>query len=186
MSFLLDGSRRAAKNSRKMMMSHATPFVVVVACFASLVQAQVVSFDTKRCQSGEFRQLGEAYVAFCDGYENGDAACTVWSGARKQSSDACLSGALMRSQMRIREEKSAPPVAKPAATAKAPDRPSPDVCRRTMLAGERYRTWRWGRRDRSVCVVCEPTVRDGGAVRVVDGFESVRVTGLIQHVKRVA
>ena len=25
------------------------------------------------------------------------------------------------------------------------------VCRRTMLAGERYRTWRWGRRDRSVC-----------------------------------
>lgn len=60
------------------------------------------------------------------------------------------------------------------------------VCRRTLLAGERFRTWRWGRRDRAVCVVCEPTVRDGGAVRVVDAFESVRVTGLIQHVKRVA
>jgi hypothetical protein len=60
------------------------------------------------------------------------------------------------------------------------------VCRRTMLAGERYRTWRWGRRDRTVCVVCEPTVREQGAVRVVDAFERVRVTGLIQHVKRVA
>ena len=55
-----------------------------------------------------------------------------------------------------------------------------------MLAGERYRTWRWDRRDRSVCLVCEPAVRDSGAVRVVDDFESVRVTGLIQHVKRVA
>ena len=60
------------------------------------------------------------------------------------------------------------------------------VCRRTLLAGERFRTWRLGRRDRTVCVVCEPTVRDGGAVRVVDAFERVRVTGLIQHVKRVA
>jgi hypothetical protein len=60
------------------------------------------------------------------------------------------------------------------------------ACRRTLLAGERYRTWRWGRRDRTVCAVCEPMVRDAGAVRVVDGFESVRVTGLVQHVKRVA
>jgi hypothetical protein len=55
-----------------------------------------------------------------------------------------------------------------------------------MLAGERYRTWRWGRRDRTVCVPCEPLVRSAGAVRVVDAFERVRVTGLIQHVKRVA
>jgi hypothetical protein len=60
------------------------------------------------------------------------------------------------------------------------------VCRRTMLAGERYRTWRWSRRDRTVCVVCEPAARENGAIRVVDAFESVRVTGLIQHVKRVA
>lgn len=60
------------------------------------------------------------------------------------------------------------------------------VCRRTLLAGERYRTWRWGRRDRSVCVVCEPVAREGGAIRVVDTYEHVRVTGLIQHVKRVA
>jgi hypothetical protein len=60
------------------------------------------------------------------------------------------------------------------------------ACRRTLLAGERYRTWRWGRRDRTVCAVCEPGVRDAGGVRVVDAYESVRVTGLIQHVKRVA
>jgi hypothetical protein len=60
------------------------------------------------------------------------------------------------------------------------------VCRRTLLAGERYRTWRWGRRDRSVCAVCEPVVHEAGGVRVVDAYESVRVTGLIQHVKRVA
>ena len=60
------------------------------------------------------------------------------------------------------------------------------VCRRTLLAGERYRTWRFGRRDRTVCVVCEPVVRDAGAVRVVDAYEQVRVTGLHQHVKRVA
>ena len=60
------------------------------------------------------------------------------------------------------------------------------VCRRTLLAGERYRTWRWGRRDRTVCVVCEPDVRAAGGVRVVDAYERVRVSGLIQHVKRVA
>jgi hypothetical protein len=60
------------------------------------------------------------------------------------------------------------------------------VCRRTLLAGERYRTWRWARRDQTVCVVCEPAARDAGAVRVVDGFEQVRVGGLTQHVRRVA
>jgi hypothetical protein len=60
------------------------------------------------------------------------------------------------------------------------------VCRRTMLAGERYRVWRFQRRDRTVCVPCEPALRAAGAVRVVDAYERVRVTGLIQHVKRVA
>jgi hypothetical protein len=60
------------------------------------------------------------------------------------------------------------------------------VCRRTLLAGERYRTWRWGRRDHTVCVVCEPEVREAGAVRIVDAFERVRVAGLIQNVRRVA
>jgi hypothetical protein len=60
------------------------------------------------------------------------------------------------------------------------------ACRRTLLAGERYRTWRFGRRDRVVCAVCEPDVRRAGAVRVVEAFEHVRVGGLVQHVKRVA
>lgn len=60
------------------------------------------------------------------------------------------------------------------------------VCRRTLLAGERYRTWRWQRRDQTVCVVCEPSARDAGAVRVVDGWEHVRATGLTQTVRRVA
>lgn len=55
-----------------------------------------------------------------------------------------------------------------------------------MLAGERYRVWRWGRRDRTVCAVCEPEVQAAGAVRVVEAYESVRVGGLTQTVKRVA
>jgi hypothetical protein len=60
------------------------------------------------------------------------------------------------------------------------------ICRRTLLAGERYRTWRWARRDQTVCVVCEPAARDNGAVRVVDAFERVRADGLTQNVRRVA
>jgi hypothetical protein len=60
------------------------------------------------------------------------------------------------------------------------------VCRRTLLAGERYRTWRWGRRDQTVCVVCEPSARERGAVRVVDAFEHVRADGLTPNVRRVA
>jgi hypothetical protein len=60
------------------------------------------------------------------------------------------------------------------------------VCRRTLLAGERYRTWRWRRRDRTVCVVCEPDVRAAGAVRIGEDYERVRVGGLTQHVRRVA
>jgi hypothetical protein len=60
------------------------------------------------------------------------------------------------------------------------------VCRRSLLAGERYRTWRARRRDQTVCVVCEPVVRELGWVRVVDAFEQVRVTGLTQTVRRVA
>jgi len=60
------------------------------------------------------------------------------------------------------------------------------VCRRTLLAGERYRTWRWARRDRTVCAVCEPEARRAGWIRVVEGFERVRVTGLTQTVRRVA
>ena len=60
------------------------------------------------------------------------------------------------------------------------------VCRRTLLAGERYRTWRWERRDQAVCVVCEPMVHEACAVRVVDAYESVRATGLTRTVRRVA
>ena len=60
------------------------------------------------------------------------------------------------------------------------------VCRRTLLAGERYRTWRWRRRDQAVCVVCEPAVRNAGAIRVVDTYEHVRVGGPTRHVRRVA
>jgi len=60
------------------------------------------------------------------------------------------------------------------------------VCRRNLLAGERYRTWRWARRDQTVCVVCEPFVHEAGAVRVVDAYERVRATGLTQTVRRVA
>jgi hypothetical protein len=60
------------------------------------------------------------------------------------------------------------------------------ACRRTMLAGERYRTWRWAGRDRAVCAVCEPEARQRGAIRVVDTYEHVRVGGLTRHVRRVA
>jgi hypothetical protein len=60
------------------------------------------------------------------------------------------------------------------------------ICRRTLLAGERYRTGRWARRDQTVCVVCEPVARDGGAVRVVDTYERVQAGGLSRHVRRVA
>jgi hypothetical protein len=60
------------------------------------------------------------------------------------------------------------------------------VCRRGLLAGERYRTWRMRQRDQIVCAVCEPTVEEAGWVRVVDGYEQVRVTGLTRTVRRVA
>lgn len=60
------------------------------------------------------------------------------------------------------------------------------VCRRTLLAGERYRIWRWDRRDQPVCVVCEPIADAAGWLRVVDAYERVRVTGLTQTVRRVA
>ena len=60
------------------------------------------------------------------------------------------------------------------------------VCRRTLLAGERYRTWRWARRDQTVCVVCEPTAARAGAVRVIDAYERVHVGGLTRNARRVA
>jgi hypothetical protein len=60
------------------------------------------------------------------------------------------------------------------------------ICRRTLLAGERYRIWRWSRRDQTVCIVCEPAAHDAGAIRLVDGYERVQAGGLSQHVRRVA
>jgi hypothetical protein len=60
------------------------------------------------------------------------------------------------------------------------------VCRRGLLAGERFRTWRGARRDQPVCAVCEPVARELGWVRVVDAYERVRVTGLTPTVRRVA
>jgi hypothetical protein len=60
------------------------------------------------------------------------------------------------------------------------------VCRRTLLAGERFRTWRGDRRDQPVCVICEPAAQEAGWVRVVDAHEVVRVGGLSQSVRRVA
>jgi hypothetical protein len=60
------------------------------------------------------------------------------------------------------------------------------VCRRSLLAGERYRTWRYAQRDHLVCAVCEPDARGEGWIRVVDTWESVRATGLVQTVRRVA
>jgi hypothetical protein len=60
------------------------------------------------------------------------------------------------------------------------------VCRRSLLAGERFRVWRGNRRERTVCVVCEPRARAAGWLRTVDAYERVRVTGLTQSVRRVA
>jgi hypothetical protein len=60
------------------------------------------------------------------------------------------------------------------------------LCRRTLLAGERYRIWRGERRDQAVCVPCEPAAQRVGWVRTVDGFERVTVTGLTGTVRRVA
>jgi hypothetical protein len=60
------------------------------------------------------------------------------------------------------------------------------VCRRNLLAGERFRRWRAARRDRTVCVVCEPVARETGWLRVVDDFERVSANGLSGTVRRVA
>ncbi|HEY3184268.1 MAG TPA: hypothetical protein VGJ77_15620 [Gaiellaceae bacterium] len=60
------------------------------------------------------------------------------------------------------------------------------VCRRSLLAGERFRIWRGERRDQTVCVVCEPAARDAGWLRVADAFERVSANGLTGTVRRVA
>ncbi|HEV2592107.1 MAG TPA: hypothetical protein VGU02_09460 [Gaiellaceae bacterium] len=59
------------------------------------------------------------------------------------------------------------------------------VCRRSLLAGERFRTWRYARRDANVCTVCEPVARGEGWIPVL-AYERVRVDGLTPNVRRVA
>lgn len=98
-------------------------------------QGQVASFDTKRCEGTDFRSLPEGYAAFCTGYRNGREACQPKPLERKEVTDACLSGATLHSQSRIRDYVEGPPARtasrSPAPTAVA--RPSPEVCRRTMV-----------------------------------------------------
>jgi hypothetical protein len=60
------------------------------------------------------------------------------------------------------------------------------VCRRSLLAGERFRVWRADRRDRVVCGVCEPAALRAGWLRLAGGFERVSATGLTGTVRRVA
>lgn len=60
------------------------------------------------------------------------------------------------------------------------------VCRRSLLAGERFRSWRGNRRDRTVCAVCEPKAREAGWLRVASDHERVGVMGLRPTVRRVA
>jgi hypothetical protein len=60
------------------------------------------------------------------------------------------------------------------------------VCRRNLLAGERFRRWRWAGRDSTVCVVCEPAVRKAGWIPLAERYERQSVNGLSGTVKRVA
>ena len=39
------------------------------------------------------------------------------------------------------------------------------LCRRNLLAGERFRPWRYAGRDATVCVICEPWARRAGMNR---------------------
>ena len=60
------------------------------------------------------------------------------------------------------------------------------VCRRTLLTGERYRRWRFAGRDATVCVVCEPSVRGSGWVPLAERYDRVSANGLTGSVRRVA
>ena len=60
------------------------------------------------------------------------------------------------------------------------------MCRRNLLAGERYRRWRYAGRDATVCVVCEPEVIRAGWVPLAERYERVRANGLSGPVRRVA
>jgi hypothetical protein len=60
------------------------------------------------------------------------------------------------------------------------------VCRRNLLAGERFRRWRWAGRDSTVCAICEPEVRSAGWIPLAERDERVTVNGLSGSVRRVA
>lgn len=94
-------------------------------------EGQVMSFDTKRCDRGDFRYFGDTYAAFCNGYRNGRPACEPRPLERREVTDACLAGSSLHSQSRIRDYVEGPVAARPVAL--PPARPSPDVCRRTLL-----------------------------------------------------
>jgi hypothetical protein len=60
------------------------------------------------------------------------------------------------------------------------------VCRRTLLTGESFRTWRAHRRDQTVCAPCEPAALRDGWLRLERPLETVNANGLLQTVRRVA
>ena len=60
------------------------------------------------------------------------------------------------------------------------------VCRRNLLAGERFRRWRYAGRDATVCVVCEPKVIANGWIPLAERYERVTANGLSNTVRRVA
>ena len=60
------------------------------------------------------------------------------------------------------------------------------VCRRNLLAGERFRRWRRAGRDAAVCAICEPVARDAGWIQLAERDERVTVNGLSGSVRRVA
>ena len=61
------------------------------------------------------------------------------------------------------------------------------LCRRTLLAGERYRAYRGERlREHLICPLCEEDALRRRWIRLDRPIEIVRATGLSQTVRRVA
>jgi hypothetical protein len=63
------------------------------------------------------------------------------------------------------------------------------LCRRNLLAGERFRLWHRGsppRAGRVVCALCEPAANLEGWLREVAPSERENATGLRGSVRRVA
>jgi hypothetical protein len=63
------------------------------------------------------------------------------------------------------------------------------LCRRNLLAGERFRLWRSHesrRAERPVCGLCEPTAARDGWLRAVQPHERENAVGLRGSVRLVA